>query len=197
MKTKSLKEFKKNPRRITDARLEDLKKWLAELGDISGVVHNERTNEIISGNQRTKIFKLEDCEIIITENYKKPTATGTTALGYILYNGEKFNYRRVRWTAKQSEKANIISNKAGGEWDQEKLIKFFGTEDLRSWGFHEAELKFQGTDTDARLAASLSDEGISYKEQYGVIIICANEKEQQKIFKKLSKEGYNLRVVVT
>lgn len=34
-----------------------------------------------------------------------------------------------------------------------------------------------------------------YKEQYGVIIICANEKEQKEIYEKLLAEGLILKVV--
>ena len=36
-----------------------------------------------------------------------------------------------------------------------------------------------------------------YKEQYGVIIVCADEPEQQTIYERLTAEGYKCRVVVT
>ena len=36
-----------------------------------------------------------------------------------------------------------------------------------------------------------------YKEQYGVIVICAGETEQEDVFEKLKAEGYSVRVVVT
>lgn len=35
----------------------------------------------------------------------------------------------------------------------------------------------------------------TYKPQFGVVIICQDEAEQQTIFEKLSKEGYTLKVV--
>lgn len=34
-----------------------------------------------------------------------------------------------------------------------------------------------------------------YQEQYGIIIICKNEKEQQAIYTRLLSEGYNLKVI--
>jgi predicted 3-demethylubiquinone-9 3-methyltransferase (glyoxalase superfamily) len=37
--------------------------------------------------------------------------------------------------------------------------------------------------------------GFSYKEQYAVIVICKDEKEQEKIYNRLNKEGYRLKVV--
>ncbi|MEW6210790.1 MAG: hypothetical protein AB1631_20665 [Acidobacteriota bacterium] len=39
--------------------------------------------------------------------------------------------------------------------------------------------------------------GSSYREQYGVIVICAGEAEQKKVFNRLKGLGYNCRVVVT
>ena len=37
--------------------------------------------------------------------------------------------------------------------------------------------------------------GFSYKEQYAVVVICKNEKEQEAIYNRLKKEGYKLKVV--
>lgn len=37
--------------------------------------------------------------------------------------------------------------------------------------------------------------GFSYKEQYAVIVICTDEKEQKKTYEKLKKEGLTLKVV--
>lgn len=34
-----------------------------------------------------------------------------------------------------------------------------------------------------------------YKEQYAVVVICADEKEQEKVYKKLLADGYKLKVV--
>lgn len=34
-----------------------------------------------------------------------------------------------------------------------------------------------------------------YKEQYAVIVLCKNEKEQEKIYNRLKDEGYQLKVV--
>ena len=36
-----------------------------------------------------------------------------------------------------------------------------------------------------------------YKEQYGVMVICASEEDQKKTFERLQEEGYNCKVVVT
>lgn len=36
-----------------------------------------------------------------------------------------------------------------------------------------------------------------YKQQYGVIIICKDEKQQRLVYEKLLKQKYTLRIVVT
>jgi hypothetical protein len=36
-----------------------------------------------------------------------------------------------------------------------------------------------------------------YREQYGVIVICRDEKDQKRVYEELLKKDYKLRVVVT
>jgi len=36
----------------------------------------------------------------------------------------------------------------------------------------------------------------TYKQQYGVIVICKDEDEQKAVFERLSKEGLTLKIVV-
>lgn len=134
-----MKEYAKNPRKITADQLEQLKANIEELGDLSGIVHDLNSDEIISGNQRSKIIDINNCEIEIVKKYKKPTKQGTVALGYVFWEGQKLNYRQVRWTEKQCEKACITANKLGGEFDYEILEEQFNTEDLTNWGFSEKE----------------------------------------------------------
>ena len=37
--------------------------------------------------------------------------------------------------------------------------------------------------------------GFSYKEQYAVVVICKDEKEQETIYNRLKAEGFKLKVV--
>lgn len=36
----------------------------------------------------------------------------------------------------------------------------------------------------------------SYREQYGLVIICKDEEEQKALYEKLKRDGYKLKVVV-
>ena len=67
-----MQQYSKNPRKITDAQLEQLKSNIKELGDLSGIVHDLNTDEIISGNQRSKVININECEIEIVKKYDEP-----------------------------------------------------------------------------------------------------------------------------
>ena len=129
-----MKEYHKNPRRITPKQLEQLKANIQELGDLSGIVHDLNTDEIISGNQRSKVIDINKCEVVITEKYDTPNQQGTVAWGYVIFEEQKLNYRQVRWDERQREKANITANALGGDWDYNILKQEFRFSDLMEWG---------------------------------------------------------------
>ncbi len=134
--------YHKNPRQITVQQYENLERWLEELGDLSGIVHDLNSNQIIGGNQRGRVFDINECEIVLAEEYDQPDEQGTVAIGYVLWKGYRYGYRQVRWTEEQCEMANIVANKAGGEWDFDVLANEFKFDDLLIWGFREEELGF-------------------------------------------------------
>ena len=93
---------------------------MTELGDISGIVFNRRSGHLGGGNQRSKSFD-DSAELVITQRYKKPTRTGTVAEGYVLFEGEKFNYREVDWEPAKEIAAGLAANKNAGTWHAELL----------------------------------------------------------------------------
>ncbi len=116
MRTKDLAPNPKNPRKITDAKLEQLKKALLEFGDLSGIVFNRKSGQLVGGHQRVKTFDT-DAPVTIVRKFKKPTSTGTVAEGYVELRGERFSYREVSWDKHREMAANIAANKGAGEWD--------------------------------------------------------------------------------
>lgn len=134
-----MKEFENNPRRITDSDLHILESNIIELGDLSGIIHDRDTDEIIGGNQRSKVININKCNIEIVKQFEEPDGQGTIALGYVIYKGQKLNYRQVVWSEKQIEKANITANKLGGEFDL-VMLQHFNEKDLLRWGFKDYEL---------------------------------------------------------
>jgi len=132
--------YHKNPRVITRKQRDDLAEWLEELGDISGIVHDLNSDELPCGNQRSDIIDIGQCEIVLTEELNEPDEQGTVAWGYALWNGKKYNYRAVSWTPEQCEKANIIANASGGDWDWTMLASDFDAADLLKWGIDGIDL---------------------------------------------------------
>ncbi len=135
-----MNSYAKNPRKITEQQLQELEAFLRELGDLSGVVHDLNSDQIIGGNQRSKVFDINKCQIVIEHKMNRPDSQGTVGLGYVIWKGKRYSYRQVRWTPKQCEKANIIANKAGGDWDEELLAQYFKGSDLAKWGFSDDEI---------------------------------------------------------
>ena len=120
MKLTDLKPADYNPRTITDEQLERLKKSLQEFGDLSGIVFNRRTGNLVGGHQRLKCLP-PDAKIE-KKDLKAKTKTGTIAQGFIIFDGgEKHTYREVDWDEATEKTANIAANKHGGEWDDDKL----------------------------------------------------------------------------
>jgi hypothetical protein len=137
------KKYYKNPRNLTKQQGSDLRRWLREFGDLSGIVHEENSDEVISGNQRSEIINLAECEIEISIDYDEATPQGTVAQGYVNWQGERFTYRRVNWTKEKCEQANIIANKSGGTWDFEELANGFEMGNLLEWGFEAWEFGYK------------------------------------------------------
>jgi hypothetical protein len=143
-----VKAYHKNPRLINERQFSELRRWLAELGDLSGIVHDLNSDEIIAGNQRGLVFNIDNCDIYTPqETYNDPPdAQGTVNTGYIIWQGHRYNYRAVRWTPEQCEQANIIANRAGGDWDWDVLTSQFDMPDLLSWGFDKLEFGMLDSD---------------------------------------------------
>ena len=162
-KISQLQKYHKNPRTLSKRQFELLERDLKELGDLSGIVHDQNTNEIIGGNQRSIVF--EDAEIVIEKTYDKPTKTGTIAEGYVIWNDERYSYRQVKWTKKQSEKANIVANKAGGTFDFDILANEFELDDLLDWGFLDGELGINDNNYESGYGEKEVDENIETKNE--------------------------------
>jgi hypothetical protein len=117
-----LRPARYNPRTILESRLSKLDKSIRHFGDLSGVVFNVRTGNLVSGHQRMKTIRKSKTRIVQTphvDNY------GTIAVGYIEVDTDngvlKIPYRAVDWNIKREKAANIAANAHGGDFDKEKL----------------------------------------------------------------------------
>lgn len=119
-----------NPRSITDRQLDAMVTSYFKFGDLSGIVFNRRTGNLVGGHQRTTIFKKHGKKSAIV---KKPYSDkyGTITVGYVDVTVKKdghssvirIPYREVKWDADTEKAANIAANAAGGDFDLVKLGK--------------------------------------------------------------------------
>lgn len=134
-----IKPNKSNPRTIKADRASKLGEYLAEYGDLSGLVYNSNPEceAIVSGHQRTNEFKKRKGKLTILERYDPPQEDGTVARGFIeLQNGQRYVYREVYWLKEKADAATIVANGQFGEWDSDKLAN--------EWNFEAVELAEMG-----------------------------------------------------
>ena len=132
MKFSDLLPNPKNPREISDQKLEMLKKSMIEFGSLDGIIYNNRTKKLVGAHQRRKIYP--HAELMITQKYDVPTITGTLAEGYAMFDGERFPYRIVDWDESKEKAANLAANKGAGDWDVSLLSTQF--EELKTDGYN-------------------------------------------------------------
>ena len=78
-----MKLYADNPRRITRKQAARLKETMTEFGDLSGIVHDLSTDEVISGNQRSLVAQLLSREPVITERFDPPQPDGKIGRAHV------------------------------------------------------------------------------------------------------------------
>lgn len=119
-KISDLKPASYNPRMITDESFEGLKYSLEEFGDLSGIVYNKRTGNLVAGHQRVKAIseKFGDLQIDCTKEAEP-------RYFIVSPSGSYFPIRVVDWDLKKEKAANLAANnpKIQGEFTPEvKLL---------------------------------------------------------------------------
>jgi hypothetical protein len=143
---KDLRPSSWNPRKITDHRLDMLKKSMQEYGDLSGIVVNVKTGNLVGGHQRLK--HLDPSWPI--DKHPVKDSTGTVALGSIKTPFGLWSYREVSWSKNREAAASIAANQQGGEFDQQKLREIIleiddGSIDIELTGFNRHEIELMAT----------------------------------------------------
>lgn len=182
-----------NPRKISKKQLEYLKKSMIEFGDLSGIVVNAQSGQVIGGHQRIKNLEPE------WQIFSRPETdnTGTIELGYVETPWGRISYRLVDWPIEKEKAANLAANKHGGEWDMPKLnlviedlkeIDF----DLSLTGFDPGEFKFSDDDLSDIYDVKKGLGGIKYQ----VVVECSGEYEQIDLIQQLEAKGYSCHPLI-
>lgn len=162
----SLSQLSPNPRNPRkpwqdDAQRQAFLRSLQEFGDLSGIVYNQATKQLVGGHKRVDEFIQDaDAKLVITERLKAQDGTGTKAYGYVtLSNGTRFAYREVHWNTAKEAAANLAANQWGAEWDITLLKEFLP--EIEAGGFTFDTLGFGEGELDMLfdIDAGLSDDG--------------------------------------
>lgn len=100
-------------------------------------------------------------------------------------------------TDEQVKALRLADNKVAehSKWDMDKLeaeLEELLTMDMTIFGFEDMEKELEEAQAEIK-----ADSDFNYKEQYGVIVMCCDEQEQQVIYERLVEEGYDCKVVAT
>lgn len=146
-----LKPNPRNPRRISREDFAALQASIKRFGDLSCVVFNVRTQQLVGGHQRIEAIKAnpQNKRVQILERYATPNQQGTVAIGKIWLDNEDYKYREVDWDEGTEKAANIAANRIQGEFDLDLLGQMDyelsqlenGTELLELTGQSDSEIK--------------------------------------------------------
>lgn len=187
-----------NPRKITDESAAGLRASLKRFGDLSGIVFNRRTGELVTGHQRMEQVRAEygdrDIEVI-------DAAAGL--YGIRIDDTHYFPVRVVEWTQAKQRAANVAANnqKLQGTFTGELATYLLSVEAELSEEMPGVlddclllELMAAGLDTTDATEDEPAKE-VAITESYQVIVQCASEEHQREIYDRLTGEGLSCKVL--
>ena len=181
MKISDLRPAAYNPRKALapgDEEYEQIKRSILAFGLVEPIVWNSQTGNVVAGHQRLTVLRdLGDDTVDVSV---------------------------IDVSESQEKVLNIALNKISGQWDDNKLsilLEELSADDvlIDLTGFSQIELNDilnLDLDDDDELPPS-RESSFNYKEQFGVIVLCADEDEQKTIYETLVAQGYTCRVVAT
>lgn len=97
-----------NPRDISPEAASGLRFSMESFGDISGIVFNVRTGQLVAGHQRMDQLKTEHGDKLVMEPNNGPD----DGKGYVIKtsDGQEWNVRVVDWDELREKAANIAAN---------------------------------------------------------------------------------------
>lgn len=172
---------KRNYRKHSDENKRVIKKSLEELGAGRSVLI-DRNNTLIAGNGVFEQAKALGIPVRVIET------DGTELVAVKRTDIAEGDEKRKRLAMAD----NVASDLS--DFDDDLLHEDFSMEELSDWGL-ESEEEVSETGGDDGGISSGSANGFKYESQYGVIVMCASEDEQEQVYNKLTGEGYSCKVV--
>ena len=166
----------KNPRLIRDEKFELLKRSIQE-------------NPEMLGLRELLVYPVGERYVIIGGNmrYEACKALGYTSIPCKVLDAD---------TPVETLRAYTIKDNAGfGEWDWDAIANEWNEKEVADWGLDVPEWDTKEDDGQGGGAAAAGNDNFKYESQYGVIVMCPSEGEQEQVYNKLTIEGYSCKVV--
>lgn len=196
-----------NPRKISDESKAGLRASIKRFGDLSGIVFNKRTGELVAGHQRMEQIRAEYGESH-GEGGELPIVPTDETAGLFGIRIDEHNYFPVRvvdWSKAKQRAANVAANNA-------KIQGAF-TKDLSEYLLSvEAELTAEmpgilddclmlelmaaGLDTsDATEKVEFEAGNQAVPTLFQVVVECSDEQSQKSIYDRLTAEGHTVKLL--
>lgn len=192
-KLKSISDLKPaeyNPRKISGSGASGLRESIKSFGDISGIVWNSRTGNLVSGHQRV-------------EQLRK---LGGEMKGNAIVVGEDvYRVRVVDWPIEKEKAANVTANNPsiqGGFTDglDDLLIEINDYyDDSNLFGDLLLDNLVPSGELDVDTGATLPSgaRGVSDDYSFSLIIDCDDELQQSELLEELEKRGLKCRLLMS
>lgn len=185
-----------NPRTITDEAAEGLAQSIERFGDLSGIVFNKRTGELVTGHQRVAQIRgrYGDVELTMTAGDRAE----------FQLDGRTFAVRVVDWSRAEQRAANVAANsqKLQGEFTDDLAAYLLAVETELSAAQPGA---MEDLLLDQLLAEASADEAATdeekpasepkISERYQVVVDCTDEEHQRTVYDQLTGEGLSCKVL--
>lgn len=185
----------------------ELTKTVTKTLKVANLHPNEGQMESIGVHANPRIISEGDYRLLV-ESMRAKNMTGVLPLKVFNFNGEWVVLGgNMRLRAMQELHIDEVScivvpedadaetlneiiikdNSTLGDWDMDALSNW--DEPLSDWGVDVPEIK---TDEDTTHEKS---DNFNYESQYGVIVMCKTDAEQEDVYNRLTQEGYSCKVV--
>lgn len=173
VKLSTIKPAPNNPRVIKDDKFERLMRSILDfpkMMELRPIIVDE-AGTVLGGNMRLKAIK--------QLGYKEIPKSWIKSAGDLT----------------ESEKKQFIvkDNVGFGEWDWQALSESWEAKDLADWGVDVPAFGAEAKE----VVGNFDDEGIAYKSQYGVIVVCESAADQEGVFSELMARGFKCKIVIT
>ncbi len=168
-----------NPRTIDDEAAAGLAASLEIFGDLSGIVFNRRTNELVAGHQRVQALAGDAAVYHVIDAARE--------LGALEVDGRWYTVRVVDWSPEKQRAANLAANNP--------RIQGKFTDELEAYlapakGELEPEL---WDDVGLSLLLAPPPE-LMAPEEWTVVVDCECETDQQTLYEELRGRGFEVKL---